>query len=252
MPEREIKVFESPDELGREAARSFREAAAAAEPGKIFSVALSGGSTPRKMLELLAQPDSDVPWERVQIFQVDERAVPPDHAQSNYRMIRGALLSHVPALEERNFHRMAAEQPDLESAAEDYARTLERVLGTAARQCPRLDLIFLGMGADGHTASLFPASPALEETRHWVRPNSSPHVSLPRLTLTYPILNAASEVIFLVVGEDKAQMVQAVLEGPSRPRELPAQGVHPADGRVSWYLDHAAAGRLRNQPRSTP
>jgi 6-phosphogluconolactonase len=250
MAEREIKVFDNLDELSRAAAGRLREAASAAAPGKMVSVALSGGSTPRRLCQLLAEPASGIPWERVQIFQVDERAVPPDHAQSNYRMIHGYLLSHVADLE-KHFHRMAAEQPDLEGAAEDYARTLAEVLGTAPQDFPRLDLVFLGMGADGHTASLFPGSPALEETRRWVRPNASPEVTLPRLTLTYPVLNAAAEVIFLVAGEDKAETLREVLEGAFNPRQLPAQGVHPAQGRLSWYIDQAAARLLTGPARST-
>jgi 6-phosphogluconolactonase len=250
MVEREIKVFDNLDELSRAAARRFKEKAAAAAPEKAVSVAMSGGSTPQRLCQLLANPESGIPWRRVQIFQVDERAVPPDDPQSNYRMIYGHLLSRVTNLEKR-FHRMAAERPDLERAADDYARALTEVLGTAPEVCPRLDLIFLGMGTDGHTASLFPGSPALEETRRWVRPNASPAVTLPRLTLTYPVLNAATEIIFLVAGEDKAETLHEVLEGPLRPRELPAQGVHPAQGRVRWYVDQAAARLLSAGARST-
>ncbi len=251
MVEREIKVFDTLEDLSRAAADRLRKRVAEAAPEQKVSVAFSGGTTPRTMFKLLAAPESGVAWERTELFQVDERMVPPDNAQSNFRAIRGYLLVHVPDLQ-RSFHRMLGEAEDAARAAEDYALTLEAALDTAPGECPRLDLVYLGMGVDGHTASLFPGSPALEETRRWVRPNASPRVTLPRLTLTYPILNAARELIFMVSGADKAETLRAVLEDPIRPRELPAQGVRPAEGRVRWYVDQAAAQRLRRPLRSAP
>lgn len=246
MPNPEFQVFDNLDGLSRAAAKLFEQRAAEyAAAGRNFSVALSGGSTPRRLYEMMTE--ARVAWDRVHFFQVDERSVPPDDAESNYRMIRQALLDRVP-LPEENFHRIAAERDDRDGAAREYAAELERVLGPRAGEWPRLDLVFLGMGADGHTASLFPASPGLEERKLWVRPNYSPALGKLRMTLTFPVLNAAREVIFLVSGEDKAETLWQVLEGP--PGKFPAQRIHPVDGRLSWFVDKTAARLLTRPARS--
>lgn len=245
MPNPEIQAFENLDELSRAAEKLFeRRAAEYATAGRNFSVALSGGSTPRRLYELMAEARARVAWDRVHFFQVDERSVPPDDAESNYGMIRQALLDRVP-LPEENFHRIAAEREDRDGAAREYAAVLDRVLRPPAGEWPRLDLVFLGMGADGHTASLFPASPGLQEQKLWVRPNYSPALGELRMTLTFPVLNAARQVIFLVSGEDKAETLRQVLEGPRE--KFPAQGIHPVEGRLSWFVDKAAA-RLLTRP----
>jgi 6-phosphogluconolactonase len=248
MAQAQIQLFENLEALSREGARRFAGAAAeSAHAGRNFSCSLSGGSTPRRLFELLSSAEYPVPWERVQLFQVDERTVPPDHPESNYRMIREALLSKVP-IPSANFHRMAAEKTDLEAAAREYAAELDRVLHPAPGEWPRLDLVFLGMGDDGHTASLFPLSPALAERKLWVCSNYSPRLGKHRLTLTYPVLNAAAQIIFLVSGDDKAETLRQVLEGP--PGIYPVQGISPEKGSLSWFADRAAARLLTRTTRS--
>ena len=243
----EVRIFDGLEPLSWAAATHLEEQARVkAIEKKPFSVALSGGSTPKLLFELLASPtfQGRVRWPNLQLFQVDERCVPPDDPQSNYRMIRHALLESVP-LPEENFHRMAAERPDREQAAREYAQELARVLRPAPEQWPRLDLIFLGMGPDGHTASLFPGSAALEERAAWVAPNFAPKLNSFRLTLTLPVLNAAAHVIFLVAGADKAETLRQALEGPKG--QFPAQLIQPASGRLSWFLDESAAHRLEKK-----
>ncbi len=217
---------------------------------KPFSVALSGGSTPKPFYELLGSATfaGRVRWTNVHFFQVDDRCVPPDDPQSNYRMIRESLLKSAPVPPD-NFHRMEAERPDREQAARDYAGELARVLHPAPGEWPRLDLVFLGIGTNGHTASLFPNSAALEEQSAWVVPNFIPELNSFRLTMTFPVLNAAANVIFLVSGDDKAEMVRQVLEGPSG--QFPAQSVRLANGRLSWFLDESAAHLLSKVRRGS-
>ena len=242
----EIRIFDGLEPLSWAAATRLEEQARVkAIEKKPFSVALSGGSTPKLLFELLASPtfQGRVRWSNLQLFQVDERCVPPDDPQSNYRMIRHALLESVP-LPAENFHRMAAERPDREQAAREYAEELGRVLHPAPGEWPRLDLIFLGMGPDGHTASLFPGSAALNERTAWVTPNFAAQLNSFRLTLTLPVLNAAAHVIFLVAGADKAETLRQVLEGPEG--RFPAQLIQPARGRLSWFLDESAAHLLKS------
>ena len=244
MTRPEIKVFANLEELSRQATALFQDLAETrAREKKIFSAALSGGSTPKRLYEMLAGQQRQITWEHVHLFQVDERCVPPDHPDSNYKMIRAALLdySSIPPL---NFHRMAGENPDLDAAARQYKEEMAQVLNPGDAHWPQLDLIFLGMGSDGHTASLFPGSPALNERVLWVCPNFSERLGVFRLTLTYPILNAAAHVVFLVAGADKAETLRDVINGPPRLSLLPAQGVQPAGGRLTWLLDQAAARLL--------
>jgi 6-phosphogluconolactonase len=243
----EIRTFEGLEPLSWAAATRFEEQARVkAIEKKPFSVALSGGSTPKPLYELLGSPTfaGRVRWPNVHLFQVDERCVPPDDPQSNYRMIRQALLESAP-LPAENFHRMAAERPDRERAAREYAEELAHVLRPAPGEWPRLDLVFLGMGPDGHTASLFPGSAALDERTAWVVPNFAAQLNSFRLTLTLPVLNAAAHVIFLVAGADKAATLRQVLEGPEG--RFPAQLIQPASGRLSWFLDESAAHLLKKQ-----
>ena len=244
MSKPEIRVFPNLEELSLAAARRFEEIANLhVAQKKTFSAALSGGSTPKRLYQLLAGPGHRIPWEHVELFQVDERCVPPDHPDSNYKMIREALLDHVP-IPASNFHRMTAENPDRDEAARKYAQEIAQVLKPAKGEWPRLDLVFLGMGPDGHTASLFPGSEALSERVLWVRPNFSARMGNFRLTLTLPVLNSASEVIFLISGADKAETLRQVLEGPPQHSQLPAQSVQPVQGRLNWFLDQAAARLL--------
>ena len=244
MPE--VRTFRSLEQLSRAAAEHFvMRARGRAMRGRIFAAALSGGKTPQAFLKLLASPkfSARLPWEDTHVFQVDERCVPPDDPQSNYRMIRESLLAPVPAAA-AHFHRLKAEKPDREAASAEYAAEIGKTLAPASGQAPRFDLIFLGMGPDGHTASLFPGSRALAERGRWVCPNYVEKLQAHRLTLTFPVLNAASEVVFLVSGPDKAEALRQVLEGPRNPELYPAQGVDPVNGKVTWLVDDAAARLL--------
>ncbi len=230
--------------LARNAAQRFVMIArhAIAERGR-FSVALSGGSTPRDLYALLAQPEfaGQVNWERVHLFWGDERCVSSDSPESNYQMAFETLGKlPIPA---QQVHRVPTE---LESgdAAITYEQTLRDFFRVEGDQLPSFDLILLGMGANGHTASLFPQSPALLETAHWVVSQYVDEVKMHRITLTAPILNAAAHILFMVAGRDKAETVQAVLRGEYRPEFLPAQLIQPTHGRLVWLLDRAAASRL--------
>jgi 6-phosphogluconolactonase len=247
-----IRIFDDAEAVSRAAADEFvrccREALAAR--GR-FAVALSGGSTPRRLYQLLAGPpwDDRIDWGRLEVFWGDERCVRPDHPDSNYRMTREALLTRVP-VPPAHVHRIEAERPDHDAAARDYQAALARVLGVdAGGEPPSLDLVLLGMGPDGHTASLFPHTAALRETTRWVAANFVPKFNADRITFTYPTINRAREVLFLVCGADKADVLRDVREGPADPQRLPSQGVRPA-GVLHWYLDRAAAARLTQAART--
>jgi len=206
-----------------------------------FVVALSGGSTPRDTYRRLGSEAlvSRVMWSRVQVLWGDERCVPPDHVESNYRMARETLLDRVP-VPAANVHRVHGED-DPATAAGDYEATLRALLRTPGA---RIDLVLLGLGEDGHTASIFPGSAAVHEQTRWVMPARATAASKWRITLTPAIINAAAEVLFLVSGGAKAGILRRVIEGPRRPRELPAQAIVPTNGRVRWYMDAAAAADL--------
>jgi len=250
MPPQPPSVHVLPDrgEIARTAAELFAaSSAAAAEHGEVWSVALSGGSTPRDLYRLLADPGSPfrsrVPWEALRIFWGDERHVPPDHPDSNYRMAREALLERAP-IPAHNVHRIHAEEPDAARAASAYAETLAAAFRLAAGETPRFDLVLLGLGPEGHTASLFPGSPALHDAEHLVAAPWVEAVGAHRITLTPRVLNAAARVVFLVAGEEKAPAVRAVLQGDASPDLYPARAVQPARGEVVWLLDADAARLL--------
>lgn len=252
MPKPEIFVSKNLEELSRAAAELFVETARSriAATGSFFA-ALSGGATPRRLYELLATSDYSgrIAWPKVHLFQVDERLVPPSHPDSNFRMIREAWLAPL-RMRRDNFHRMAGEQADAGEAARQYVSELQRAIPNREGNCPRFDLVFLGMGNDGHTASLFPSSSALDERERWVIPSNPGADGLPRITLTYPVLNAAALIVFLVSGSEKAETLHSVLEGPPQFQLLPAQGICPVNGRLVWYVDEAAASRLQGISRS--
>lgn len=198
-----------------------------------FTLALSGGSTPRPLYEWLATDEGrdQIDWARVHLFWGDERGVPPDHADSNYRLARETLLDHVP-IPAAQIHRIHGED-DPETAASAYEQTLRELSADG------LDLVLLGLGRDGHTASLFPNRPAGRETSRWVVADQDP-TGRARITLTPPAINAARTVAFIVTGADKALVLQAVREGPVAPDLLPAQRIGPPHGRLVWIVDHAA------------
>ena len=205
-----------------------------------FLLALSGGSTPLAVCPYLVVPPrvAMLDWTKVEFFFGDERAVPPDHAASNYDIARRALLDYLPHVSMDQVHRMHAESDDLDRAAADYEAEMRDVFGVhdpAGR--PRFDLIWLGMGADGHTASLFPGSEGLTERTRWVVANWAPGRAAWRLTLTFPVLNAARRVMFVATGAEKADALQAIRAGRSN---LPAARVRAR--RTTWLVDRAAAG----------
>lgn len=244
---REVVIFDDKEALSRDAAHRFVFLAnQKTRAGDLFNVALAGGSTPEMLYGLLATLPfrDDIDWTKVHLFFGDERAVPPDHTDSNYRMADAALFAPL-GLPAANIHPMPAELPDLDASARAYEAELRTHFGlSAADEAPRFDLILLGMGPDGHTASLFPHKPALQEKTRLVvatEPGLKPFV--PRLTLTYPVLNQAENVLFLVAGADKAATLHRVLNGPADPQALPAQAVNPTEGSLVWLVDRAAMGQ---------
>lgn len=224
-----LVVASKPDELARRAARWLeREIVRAIAARARCSLSLAGGKTPEPVYRELAS-GAGIDWTRVEVFLGDERAVPPDHRDSNYRMISRTLLSRVP-IPSANIHRMEAERADREAAAREYERLLPG----------RLDVLFLGMGPDGHTASLFPGSDALDERDRLILPVRGPKPPFERLTITAPVIEAARAVAVIATGEDKAAAVARALEGPINPKAVPAQLAR----RGCWFLDQAAASRL--------
>ncbi|MGH2346535.1 MAG: 6-phosphogluconolactonase, partial [Chloroflexota bacterium] len=245
----QILISRTIDELLRTAATGIVDLARASVAAHgICTIALSGGGTPRSLYELLATPAlaTEIPWQEVHVFWGDERHVPPDHPDSNFRMANEALLSHVPIPAE-NIHRIPAELSNAATVAVAYADDLRRTfhLGTEdPAALPRFDLILLGMGEDGHTASLFPHSAALSERKALVAANPVPKLDTTRLTLTLPVINHAARVWFLVTGGSKADVLKAVLEGPRQPETLPSQLINPTDGELCFLLDVTAAASL--------
>jgi 6-phosphogluconolactonase len=243
----EVRIHAQADELLRAAAVEFvRLAEAAVRNKSLFAVCLSGGSTPQGLYSLLAgEPalSSRIPWEAIHFFWGDERHVPPEHAESNFRMVRESMLSRAP-VPVLNVHRILAELPDASQAADEYERTLQEFFKLADGQFPRFDLVLLGMGADGHTASLFPGTQALHEECRLVVSSWVEKLGAERITMTAPVLNNAACVVFLVQGEEKAAVLKAVLEGPYEPDRLPAQLICPAHGSLLWLVDREAAAFL--------
>jgi 6-phosphogluconolactonase len=238
---REVTVLEDPDAVAHAGAAEFARIVdgVLADHARAY-VALAGGSTPRAMYRLLASPTyrDRIEWPRIEIFFGDERCVPPDHPDSNYRMAREALLDHVP-LAAHHVHRMLGEREPHEAAA-FYQEVLRRVIGESA---PRLDLVLLGMGADGHTASLFPGTAVLDERRDWVAAAYVDKLDSWRVTLTAPVFSAAGHVLVSVVGADKASALERALSGP--PGSVPIQLVRPPQMR--WIVDRAAAQKWRRE-----
>jgi len=240
---RSIEVFATAADLFHAAAEEFIRAGRAAIGGQgRFTVALSGGSTPKALYSLLAANYADFVCNRIFLFFGDERHVPPTDPESNYRMVNESLLTKI-AIPAENVFRVAAENPDAAAAASDYEAQLRRFFELKPGEFPRLDLILLGMGPDGHTASLFPDSAALEEQSRLVVANWVAKFNTHRITFTFPVLNRSAEVMFLASGADKAGMLHQVLEGKNSP-PLPSQRVQPSDGKLSWMIDEAAAARL--------
>jgi 6-phosphogluconolactonase len=240
---RSIEVLATAADLFHAAAEEFVCAARAAigAQGR-FTVALSGGSTPKALYSLLAANYASFAWNRVFLFFGDERHVPPTDPESNYRMVNESLLTKI-AIPPENVFRVAAENPDAATAAADYEAQLRRFFELKLGEFPRFDLILLGIGPDGHTASLFPDSAALDEQSRLVVANWVAKFNTNRITFTFPVLNRAAEVMFMASGADKADMLHRVLEDKNPPL-LPSQRVQPSDGKLLWMLDEAAAAKL--------
>lgn len=251
-----VMIAADREELARTAAEQLvRSAARAVASRGRFTLALAGGSTPRDLYHRLAQEPllSGMPWTDVHLFWGDERTVPPDHEESNFRMVREALLDSPvdpqkrPPIPPENIHRIAAELPDPAEAAARYEADLREFFALKGGEVPRFDLVLLGLGTDGHTASLFPGTGAVSISDRlcfslWVE-----RLATHRITLALPVFLAARSVAFLVAGKDKAEMVEAIL-GEEAPRlsadELPAAAVRPTMGELTWWLDRDAASRL--------
>jgi 6-phosphogluconolactonase len=262
-----IQVFSTPELLANAVAEHIAACGADAISSRgRFTLALAGGSTPRAAYSRLASADSrlatrdsrlEIDWQRTHILWGDERCVPPDDPRSNYRMAKEALLDRVP-IPPDHIHRIRGED-DPQKAAADYERTLRSLLGAShsegseghPERSEGLDLVLLGLGEDGHTASLFPGQSAVHETTRWVMAVPAPDGKLWRVTLTPAILNAAHNITFVVSGASKSQRLAQVLEGPMNPNLLPAQAIRPREGRLTWMVDEAAAGSLRLHRAST-
>ncbi|HEX3357610.1 MAG TPA: 6-phosphogluconolactonase [Tepidisphaeraceae bacterium] len=240
MNEPEIKVLPDANAIARDAAnRIVRLSEEAIEASGRFSIALSGGSTPKTLYTLLASPEfvTKLDWPAIDLFFGDERCVPPTHPESNYRMADEALISKVP-IPRDNVYRMRGEI-DPNEAAREYGLMLKDHFGDRG-----VDLNLLGMGDDGHTASLFPGTAAVDEKDHRVVANYAEHSTTGkswRITMTFPFINKSQNIIVMVAGAAKAAALKDVLQGPRDPHRLPIQFVQPIDGQITWLLDTAAA-----------
>jgi 6-phosphogluconolactonase len=250
MPEpscqRRLRLFADMDSLSHAVARAFVSVAReAAQRQGHCRVALAGGSTPRRVYELLTTDyRDDLPWAGMHWFFGDERYVPPDDPQSNYHLVKAAMLDQVPVPADR-VHPMPTDYADPGQAAAAHEAALRASFPGA---WPRFDLVLLGLGEDGHTASLFPGSAVLAEGERWVAPSLAPGEPHQRLTLTYPVLNHAARVWFLVSGASKAPALRLALRDDTDPTLIPAAGISPVDGELVWWVDEAAAAEVRNPP----
>ena len=241
------RISPTPAAVAEAAAQLFTDAVSAAVQTRGRArIAISGGTTPKAMFALLADPTQPflklVPWDKLDLYWVDERSVPPTDAESNYRMTNEALLSKVPLAPER-IHRMEGEL-DPAAAAARYESTIRNSFKLEGAETPTFDLILLGMGDDGHTASLFPHTEAINDLTDIVTANHVPQKDTWRITLTWPVINQGREVAFLIEGAAKAQVLHDVLLGPYQPETFPSQIIRPASGRLTLLLDFAAASKL--------
>ena len=242
---KEIRTLTTPQELFAAAAEEvFRAAEESVKEHGRFTIALSGGSTPKSLYNLLAtNARIALPWDRMFFFWSDERHVGPTDPDSNYRMANEAMLSKVP-VPPGNIFRVPTENPDAVAVAQAYEQTILQFFNVKTGQVPRFDLILLGLGPDGHTASLFPGTAGLNETSKLVIANWVEKLKTSRISFTFPLINAAECVAFLVSGTDKATVLKTVLEGDGTGEQYPAKLVHPANGKLIWFVDRAAASAL--------
>ena len=242
---RSIEVLATAADLFHAAAEEFVQVARAAigAQGR-FTVALSGGSTPKALYSLLATNYAGFAWNRIFLFFGDERHVPPTDPDSNYRMVNESLLTKI-AIPAENVFRVPAENPDAAAAALDYEAQLRRFFELQPGEFPRFDLILLGVGPDGHTASLFPGTAALHEDERLVAANWVEKFKTWRITFTYPVLNNAAAVLFMATGTGKQEALLQVLQGKPDEETYPAQGIKPTNGSLIWLVDQAAAGPMK-------
>jgi len=243
----EVRILPDAASIAKRAAATLLEIAADAVRQKgSFELVLSGGSTPKALYGLLVDDPafrSQVPWEKMHLFFGDERHVKPEDPQSNYRMAWEAMISKSP-LKPEQVTRVKAENPNAEDAAKDYEQAIRTYFKLADGQFPRFDLVLLGMGSEGHVASLFPGTKALRENRRIVVHNWVGKVLMDRITLTAPAINNARHIISMVTGADKCPALTAVLERVYEPDQLPAQLIQPVNGTLLWLVDTAAGGML--------
>ena len=245
--ESEIRILPDGAAIAKRAAQEFVQAAAAAVRARgSFNVALAGGSTPKALYSLLVSDPalrSQVPWDKIHLFFGDERHVPPDHPDSNFRMATEAMISKSP-LKPEQVTRIKGEYPDATQAALEYEKTMREYFKWKDGEYPRFDLVLVGMGNEGHTLSLFPGTKALHADRRVVVSNWIGKLYTDRITLTAPAACNAAKIIFMVTGADKACALKAVLEGPFEPEQLPAQLLQPQNGKLLWLVDAAAGSML--------
>jgi 6-phosphogluconolactonase len=248
----EVRILPDGQAIARRCAQGFVEIAAAAVKEKSsFTVVLSGGSTPKTLYGLLVNDPvlrSQVPWDKMHLFFGDERHVGPSDEQSNFRMATEAMISKSP-LKPEQVARIKGEYPEAEDAAKEYEQEIRRHFKLSDGQFPRFDLVLLGMGSEGHTASLFPGTKALHENRRIAVHNWVGKVLMDRITLTVPAINNAANIIFMVTGADKAPALTAVLERFYEPDQLPAQLIQPTSGSLLWLVDTAAGSLLTHAIR---
>ena len=250
--DREIRILPDAAAVARRAAQEFVQVAVAAVRAKgSFAVALSGGSTPKALYSLMVNDQtlrSQVPWDKMHLFFGDERHVPPDHADSNFRMAMEAMISKAP-LKPEQVTRIKGEHPDTEQAALEYEKALREYFKLKDGEYPRFDLLLAGMGNEGHTLSLFPGTKALHTDKRLVARNWIGKLYTDRITLTAPTASNSAEIMFMVTGADKAPALKAVLEGPFEPEQLPAQLLQPKNGKLLWLVDAAAGSMLTSGTR---
>jgi 6-phosphogluconolactonase len=245
--EREIRILADGAAIAKRAAQEFVQAAASAAGAKgSFNVALAGGTTPRALYSLLVNDPalrSQLPWDKLHLFFGDERHVPPDHPDSNFRMATEAMISKSP-LKPEQVTRIKGEYPDADQAALEYEKALRDYFELKSREYPHFDLVLAGMGNEGHTLSLFPGTKALHADGRIVVRNWIGKLYTERITLTAPAASKAAQIVFMVTGADKALALKAVLEGPFEPDQLPAQSLQPKNGKLLWLVDAAAGSML--------
>ena len=247
MPQPNIVICNDRDALNRKTAQLLVQMTnQAIASSRRATLALSGGSTPKALYELLAAPEwrDRMEWDKLHLFLGDERYVPPDHPDSNFGMANKAMISKVP-IPPQNVHRVLTELPSAEEAASNYERVLREAFAT--NKTPQFDIMLLGLGENGHTASLFPHTTVLKDNAHifasvWVE-----EVNAYRLTLTAPVINFSKNIIFMISGASKAHVLKEILYGPYEPERLPAQLIKPVSGSLLWVVDQAAAAELPKQ-----